>query len=142
DSDDQDARRAESDSEPECERGAEVAAVRSAERQHQAGREDDEPGPEGPHVDELAAGEKQRTDDHAGGREDRARRADQRVEPVCGQPAGEAAAPAEVEDGREKDADSGQDEPEQLRVLVGVSLSGGALLFLYSRGTSRDMLVR
>ncbi|OLE19114.1 MAG: hypothetical protein AUG88_01925 [Actinobacteria bacterium 13_1_20CM_4_68_12] len=136
DPDDQDAGRAERDSEAERERRPDVAAVRLAERQHQARGEDHQPGPERPHVEELASREEQRADDHAGRREDGSGRPDQRAEPVGGQAAGEAAAPAQVDDGREKDAGRRESEPDQLRMLVAAVLRG-ALLLTHARGRAR-----
>ena len=129
--DDQDAGRAERDAQAERKRSADVAAVSLAERQHQAGGEDDEAGTERAHVDELAARDHQRAHDHAGGREYRARRADQRVETVGRQRAGEATAPAEVEDCGKEDADCRKAEPDQLRVLVAAML-GRALALAHA----------
>ena len=111
--------------------------MRLPERQHQAGGEDRESGPERTHVDELAPREKKCADDHAGRGKDRSSGANQRLEPVGRQTAGEAAAPTQVDDRREKDAERGEDEPDQLWVLMAVSLPRGALLLAHAGGRAR-----
>jgi len=117
DADDQRARGADEQPEELLEAAADRAAVRRAERCQEPECRHDQPGPEGAHVDEGAPGDHQRADGDEGDRCDVGGRSDRARESVGDHAAGHPPAPAQVEDGREEDAERQEPEPDELVVL-------------------------
>src|SRR5262249_32707770 len=96
---------------------------------------DENPGPERPHVDELAPAHHQGADDEADDRRHVRRAADDGAESVRDPAADRAAVPAEVEDGGEEQAERDEREPHQLVVLA--ALRRPFALLLDPRGQAR-----
>jgi hypothetical protein len=92
--------------------------VRGAERSQQPERCDHQAGPEGAHVDECAPSHHQRADADEGDGGDVRGSADRTRETVGDDAPDHPAAPAQVEDRREEDAERQQPEPDELVVLL------------------------
>ena len=94
----------------------EETAVAGAERQHQAGERDAQAEAERAHVDQRAL----RDDHHAERDEDDRRQVGGGADRRVGEVLDRAAVEAEPEDGGEEDAEAGEAEADQLRMLVRV----------------------
>src|SRR5581483_11874147 len=119
DAEDRRPRRADRHPDEAAEHLAEIAALVAAEAEHQAERGDDEPGPEGPDVDERAAKDHQAAQHDEGHGDDPRRRADQRVEAVGERAADIAAVPARIDDAAEEDTECDEPEAPELGMFEG-----------------------
>ena len=112
------ARVAEEAAEDEVQRLAGAPPARFAQDGHHAEAEDDEAGPERPHVDQLGAGDQEAADGEQDEWDSDAPGADESIEGGVDPVAGIAPVPAEPERNGEEDAQEDECEPEKLVVLL------------------------
>ena len=109
---------AEEAAEDEVQRLAGAPPARFAQDGHDAEAEDDEAGPERPHVDQLGAGDQEAADGEQGEWDSDAPGADESIEGRVDPVACVAPVPAEPERNGEEDAEEDECEPEKLVVLL------------------------
>ena len=102
---------------------AEVAAVCAPEHERQREGDQREPGAKRGEARQVAARDHQRADRRACDRQDVRGTADQRDQTVADRLADVAAVPARVEDRSHEQAEGGQPEADQLRVMVPLRLA-------------------
>jgi hypothetical protein len=103
---------------PSAEQLADEPAVIGAERHHQGGECEDEPGAKRPHLEQRTAEEHQPADDGQSERSDVRGRAEDVAEAGLELLAHHPAFPPEIEQRGEEEAERSEAEPDQLGVLV------------------------